>query len=264
MNASLFLSTFRRNLNLFSVFTAFIILYLLMIIGMFSSNAGSDPFASMPESMRNAFGMEGNMGELTGFLASGFYGVSFVMFLMIYCIIVANQLMSSLVDRGSMAYLLSTPISRRRVATTHASVLIINLMIIAILSTIVGLTMSPILVDDARLNVPAFIQINLMGFLLFFVISAYSFLFSCLFNESKQTLAATGILSLLFYGAHLVSNMNAELDWLRYITVLSAFQPAEITAGAFDVWPASVAMGISGIVLYSIAVWIFSKRDLPL
>jgi ABC-2 type transport system permease protein len=264
MNASLFFSTFRRNLKLFSIFTALNILYLLMIIGMFSSNAGSDPFATMPDSMRNAFGMGENMGDLTSFLASGFYGISFVMFLMIYCIIVANQLMSGLVDRGSMAYLLSTPVSRKRVATTQASVLIMNLLIIVSLTTIAGLIMSPILVDDVKLDISTFIQINLMGFLLFFVISAYSFLFSCLFNESKQTLAATGLLSVLFYGLYLVSNMNADFEWLQNFTLLSAFQPAEITAGTFDIWPISIGLGIAGIFLYRMAIWIFSKRDLPL
>lgn len=263
MNRALFVSTYRRNLKLFVVFLAITIFYFLATMGMFTGGE-SDLFAAMPEAMRNAFGMQDGMETLTGFMATGFYGATFIMFLMIYCVVVANGLMSHLVDRGSMAYLLATPVSRRRIALTQAGVLIVNLFLISSLTSVAGLALAPVLVNDAKLDTSAFLQINLLGFLLFFVISGYAFLFSCLLNDSKHTLAASGLLSVFFFIAQLVANMSGEMEWLRGLTVLSVFEPIPIATSSYDVLPAALGLGAAGLVLYGAAVWIFSKRDLPL
>jgi ABC-2 type transport system permease protein len=263
MNGPLFLSTYRRSFRLFASFGLLLILYLLTTLGMFTGGQ-SDPFEGIPKAMRDAFGIEGGASSLTDFVATGYYGATFVIFLMIYCVIVANQLVAQLVDRGSMAYLLSTPVSRKRVALSQASVLVVNLLAIAVLTTITGLLLGPVITDNAEMNAGAFIRINLVGFLLFFTVGGYSFLFSCLLNEARQALAASGLLSVLFYGFQIVSNMSGNLDWLQSFTILTAFQPGRIAAGSFDVLPVSLLLAASGLALYGAGIWIFSKRDLPL
>jgi ABC-2 type transport system permease protein len=52
--------------------------------------------------MRDALGLSVGLHGMTGFIATGFYGVTFVIFMIILCSIAANQLMVNLVDRGSM------------------------------------------------------------------------------------------------------------------------------------------------------------------
>lgn len=262
MNGPLFISTYKRNFKLFGVFSLLIMMYLLITIGMFTSG-GSDVFEMLPEGMRNAFGMQTGINNLTGFLASGYYGATYVIFLMIYCVIVSNQLIASLVERGSMASLLSTPVSRKRLVFTQASVLVVNLFATALLAVIAGLVMSPVLKGE-QLDVSAFVQINLVGFLLFFVVSGYSYFFSCLMNDGKKALAASGLLSVLFYGVHIISNMSGSLDWMRNLTILTAFQPSRIVAGSYNVLSVSLMLAATGIVLYGMGIWIFSKRDLPL
>lgn len=264
MNNTLFQSTLKRNIKLFTAFTTLILFYSLVIMSMYKPNGESSPWKALPEDMKVAFGMGSGMGGLDVFMASGFYGVTFVLFMMIYCILVANQLISHLVDQGSMAYLLSTPVSRSRIAITQASVLVVNLFIITLLTTIVGFLGSQVMFKDVELNAVTFIQINMMGFLLFFFISGYSFLFSCLFNSGKRTLSVSALISVVFYGIHLVSNMNPDLEWLPYLTVLTAFQPTEIATGAFDVLPVALGLGVSGILLYVLAVLVIRKRNLPL
>ncbi len=61
-----------------------------------------------------------NMTSLLGILGTTFYEMLCVMLPLIYVIIVANNLVASQVDRGSMAYLLSTPIKRSKVVATQA------------------------------------------------------------------------------------------------------------------------------------------------
>jgi len=263
MNRALFLSTYRRSFKLFLVFAVLSMFYLVSTIAMYTGGE-SDPFEALPETMKNAFGISSGIQGLTGFLATGFYGATFVIFLMIYCIIVSNQLMAQLVDRGSMAYFMSTPVSRKRIALTQASVLLVNLAAISVLLSLTGLVMSPALHSDGQLDTASFLQINLVGFLLFFLISGYAFLFSCLMNESKHALTASGLLSVVFYALQLISNMSDDAQWMSNLTVLAAFQPLEIAASSFPVLPTSLALGASGILLYGCGIWLFSKRNLPL
>ncbi len=264
MNKALLASTFHRTYKLFTVFTALILFYLVVIIGMYSSSSESDPFEMLPEGMRDAFGMGEGMQGLTGLVAAGFYGVTFVIFMMILSILTANQLMSHLVERGSMAYLLSTPVSRRKIALTQASVLIGGLFVILLLATLAGLGAVPLMVENAEFNATAFVQINGMGFLLFAVISGYSFLFSSLLNDGRQSLAASGMLSAIFYITHLLSNMSPDLEWLKYLTVLTLFQPSEIAEVTAQLLPSVISLGVIGALLYSAAIYSFSRRDLPL
>jgi len=219
----------------------------------------------MPQKYLNAFGLDGGMPQnLSGFLAGEFYGLLFLLILMIYSVILSSQLMVRLVDRGSMAYLLSTSASRTKVAVTQAAILIFGLLLITVITIATVLIGSDLMIKGNDLEVSNFIQMNVVGFLLFFVISGYSFFFSCVFNDEKRVLAVSGGLSVIFFAIHLVAKMSTDYDWLKYFTVFSTFDPSGIAKGTVNILPISLALGFSGIVLYTLAILIFSKRDLPL
>ncbi|MBM7583548.1 ABC-2 type transport system permease protein [Bacillus pakistanensis] len=263
INLPLFRSTMKRTSKLVVIFTILLTGYLLMTIGMYDPSGETDIFNALPESMREAFGMEAGLQGVESFLATGFYGVSYLLFMMIFCIIVGNQLLANLVDRGAMAYLLASPVSRKRMALTQAAVFISGLLIISILSTLAGIVGLQTMIEDVNSNMETFLQINVLAFLLFFAISGYAFFFSALFNEAKLALGASAGISIFFYLIQILSN-SSDLDWLKYLTIFTAFQPLEIVKGSFDVWPVSIGLALSGLFFYTISVIIFSKRDLPL
>ena len=262
MNFPLFISMLKTNRTVILVCTLLLVFYILAVIGIFPSDM--DLAKQMPENLARAFGVEEGIQDLGVFLGSGFYGISFVLFLLIYCVLVATRLIAHLVDNGSMAYLLSTPESRTRIAITQASVLVFGLLIIVLLTCIAGLLGVSVIIKDAELNVTRFMQMNLVGFLLFFIISGYSFLFSCLFNEEKRALAASGILSVVFFLINSLGRMSQEMEWLNRFTPFTAFQPAEIAKGTVNVLPVSIGLGITGVLLYGLAIYIFRRRNLSL
>ncbi|PKR84123.1 ABC transporter permease subunit [Heyndrickxia camelliae] len=269
MNASLFFSTLKTNgktLFSYAIGSAFYVLLIMLIYPSFAkSNAMDVVLKQMPQKYLNAFGLDGGMPQnLSGFLAGEFYGLLFLLILMIYSVILSSQLMVRLVDRGSMAYLLSTSASRTKVAVTQAAILIFGLLLITVITIATVLIGSDLMIKGNDLEVSNFIQMNVVGFLLFFVISGYSFFFSCVFNDEKRVLAVSGGLSVIFFAIHLVAKMSTDYDWLKYFTVFSTFDPSGIAKGTVNILPISLALGFSGIVLYTLAILIFSKRDLPL
>ncbi|MGN7763584.1 ABC transporter permease subunit [Paenibacillus sp. 22594] len=57
---------------------------------------------------------------------------------MAYTILTACQLVSRFVDRGSMAFLLSTPVTRRKVINAQAAVLVTGLVVLCLFTYLGG------------------------------------------------------------------------------------------------------------------------------
>lgn len=268
MNGALFASMLKTNGRAITSYAFGSALYLLLIIAIYPSITKADGFneilKQMPEGVMRAFGFQGGVQELNSFLSVEFYGIIFVLILMIYCVVTGTGLIARLVDRGSMAYLLATPVSRVRVALTQAAVLLFGLMVIALITVGAGFLWAWLFLKSDTLDVTTFLQINLVGFLMFFVISGYTFLFSCLFNDEKRALAISGGLSALFYITDFAAKISDKLDWLKHWTLFAAYQPSAIAKGTFHVLPASIGLAIGGVILYVLGILIFKKRDLPL
>ncbi|MCC8023606.1 MAG: hypothetical protein LIO46_07530 [Clostridiales bacterium] len=77
--------------------------------------------------------------SLLGMLGGSFYGMIGVILAMVYVIITANSLIATQVDRGSMAYTLSTPIKRSKVGITQAIYMILSIVAMFALVTVFGL-----------------------------------------------------------------------------------------------------------------------------
>lgn len=244
------------------------VLYQWLLIWIYPSIAKSsalnDVIKQMPESIQRTFGMQGGIQQLSDYLASEYYGLLFQLILMAYSVITAIQLVGRLVDQGSMAYLLSTPVSRTKIALTQGSVLVCGLLVIAICNTVGGVLGVHLFLDHPPFDTAAFVQVNLVGFLLFAVIGGYSFLCSSIFNDEKRAVSIAATLTVLFFALDLVSKLSTNLAWMKHLTVFTLFKPQEIARGTYDVLPTSLGLAAAAIVFFAMSVVVFKKRDLPL
>lgn len=243
--------------------------YLLLAVWMYPQIADSIEFdkiiEQMPEGFLNAFGFEGGMPEdLSGFLAAEYYGLIFLLIVMIYSILTSTQLIARLIDRGSMAYLLATSTSRTKIVLTQAIVLMLGLFVIVLFTFLSGILGAHLFMDGESFHMDRFIQMNVLGFLLFFVVCSYSFFFSCLFNDEKRALSFSGGITVLFFMINLISKISEKLDWLQNFTLFTAYQPDDIARGVVEVMPISVGLGITGFIFFALSIIVFNKRDLPL
>lgn len=87
----------------------------------------------------------------------------------------ANCLIASQVDRGSMAYLLSTPTKRSTIIATQAFYLIIALVVMFMIETAAGLASIQVFQSETDIVIADYIMLNIGLFLLMFVISGISF-----------------------------------------------------------------------------------------
>lgn len=244
------------------------VLYLGLLISLYPTISGDSGIngilQSMPLEMQRALGVEGGIHGMSDYVAAEYYGLLFLLILMIFCVSMAVQVLARLVDQGAMAALLATPVSRTRIAGTQALVLLTGLFLICLLTTLGGLFAPELLLESSDLDKGLFLQMNLIGFLLFAVVCGYSFFFSCLFNDEKQALGAAGGVTLLFFAMNLVGKMSEELTWLKNLSLFNLFQPQNIMRGEADVLLIALGLGGAALLLFGSGILLFKKRDLPL
>lgn len=266
MNKALFVMNIKSNRNVFLIFLAILSMYVSIMVGIYDPTIG-DPFADLmdmfPPELLGAMNFTIMDGELISFISGYLYGFIMIIFPMIYVIIVGNRLVAQYVDTGSMAFLLSTPNKRKKIALTQAVFLFTSTTILLVLACVVNLllcsTLYPGLLDINKFLV---LNLGLIGY--FALISSISFVFSCIFNETRNSLAFGAGIPLAFFIINMLSGASPDLDGFKYFTALSLFEPNDWLEGGNIVWIGSAVFFLVAILLYTIGIKIFSKKDLPL
>lgn len=220
------------------------------------------------EKMQNLANMDINF-----FIKDMHYTMTSVLLGMIFVIVTCNKLVAAQVDRGSMAYVLSTPTKRSSVVMTQAV-----FMLLALLGMFVFTMLFDFLTTWIGYGKVDFGQIALMslgGFFTMLAISGICFMASCLFSLSKNSLAVGGSITVFFlvckilgmFGSPTFVNMGMGVEAMNvfnYMTIITLFDTASIQAlsNAF-IWKFAILAGIA-VITYAIGMVRFTKKDLPL
>ena len=133
-------------------------LYLPIIIAMYdpaTQDSLEEVLNLLPQGLISAMGFNNLGTSLLDFISSYFYGLLILLLPMIYTIIICNRSIASHVDKGSMAYLLSTANKRTTIARTQALFIIVSTSIMIGIVTLVGIILSNIMFPG-KLDVPGF------------------------------------------------------------------------------------------------------------
>jgi ABC-2 type transport system permease protein len=265
MNKTLLKASIKLNYIVFLIIVAVLMLYLPIIISMFNpetQDSINEMLKSFPPQLLSAMGFTEIGGSLLSFIGSYFYGFLILLLPMIYAIVVANRSIASHVDKGSMAYLLSTPNTRLKVAGTQAIFLSSTVTLLIVVVTVVGISLSGILFPG-ELDAAGFIRLNAGALFLYWALTGIGFFASCFFNDTKNSLALGAGLPVAFLVLQMIANTGEEVKFLKYFTIYTLFAPAKIIEGKGYLVPFLVLIGIA-VVMYSAGLYFFHKRDLPL
>lgn len=264
MNATLYKREMKSSWKLLAIFTAILTMYVVLIIVMYSPET-LEMFrqfsATMPQ--MSAFNMDFTAESLTllGYLTSGLYGFILIVFPMIFSIIRGNGLVARYVDRGSMASLLAAPVRRRTVAVTQMTVLITGIVWLIVYATaleIITIAMhAPGQVDIATLLM---LNAGLLSLHLF--IGGVCFLASCIFDETRHSLAMGAGLPGLMYILQLLAQAGDKTKAFKYITFFTLYDPDAIAAGESGAMGGPLILLVGAALLYAAAITVFTRRDL--
>jgi len=219
---------------------------------------------SIPSAVKTVFGVpeNGRTDTFEAFIAGQFLSRIWVMLMALYGIETANALLAKMVDDGSLAFLLSTPVSRSEILWTQTGVLLsTNAILVA--ATIVGLYFgtfcSGIEIEHGR-----YIDLGLLGLSFFSLIEIYSLFFSTWFVEEERALTYAVGLTLVFYGLDVAGGLSNKLFWLKKLSLFQWFQPQEVLEGTTDpLWPI-IGFSVASAVLWFLTKKVFETKDLAI
>jgi len=269
VNLPVFKLTLKQNWLLWLIFTAITLGYLMMIV-MIYDPAGMEAIEAalnaIPESMAAAVGMDTVPTTLTDFIANYFYGFLIQLFLLVHVILLPLRLVVREVDDGSMAYLLSTKVSRFTVVSTKAIYMALSLLAMVAVMVLVATGVSAV-VFPGELDVPAFLALNTSAFLLALAMGSIVFFFSCVMDQSMQATVPGAGLLVLFFITSLVARYGHGRGFYGVLEKLSIFHllpSRDIVNGDVNLWLNNGALLLIALAFLGAGIYRFTKRDLPL
>ena len=217
-------------------------------------------FASMPEGLMKAFGM--NNVDIAS--VDGFYTVFFLYFMLLASIhaVMFGAVVVSKEERDHSAdFLFSKPVKRHIVITFKFIAGLINIIILNLVTLITSVIMIAQNNDgDGLLSQVALLMLAL-GFIQLFFLALGILLGAVLKTTKLATSAATGIVLGTFFMS-VLTDLGEKVEFLKYATPFKAYESAVVM---FDrqvaVLPSLVLVGLS-ICFMAMAYKLFYDRDL--
>lgn len=229
----------------------------------------------LPEDVSEALMEVGEMDVYSLVIGSIFYRIAGLLLPIIYVIMCANNLISSQVDSGSMAYVLSTPTKRNTVTATQILFLISSIFVMCSFTTITSvICLAVVGSSEVTTTITQLLLFNLGEFITLVAISGICFLTSCWFNRSKQAMSIGGGISMFFLVSTILGLFGSEvipsairidaMNYFNYVSIISLFDTISIINGNLTfLWKWAILLLIAGVT-YTIGIIKFNKKDLPL
>ncbi len=206
-----------------------------------------------------------------GRVAFSYEEFGLIMLMGLWCIARGSDCIAGRLGAGTMEMLLAQPLRRVTLVTSHTVVSIIGVVAIALASwggIGFGLALSKF--EDPPLLIqlgPGALQLVGLGL---FMVAAATFISAVVRNRGTAVGTMIG-LYIVELALMIVSRVSAPFDWMKYLTVLAAYEPTLLTLGVqrdpAKFWPLywqynAVLFGLAMLLLV-LSTLIFSHRDLP-
>ncbi len=229
----------------------------------------------LPQDVSDAIEEVGQTDLYSLIVASIFFKMAGLLLPIIYMIMASNNLISSQVDTGSMAYVLSTSVKRNEVTFTQGCYLVLSLLAMFACTSITSVICFSIVdVATTSLTYGKLLLMNLGAFLVLFAMSGINFFTSCTFDRSKHSMSIGGGLSMFFlvctmlglFGSPVIPSVVRldALNYFNYVSIISLFDTISIIDGTLVfIYKLAILFAI-GLIGYTVGSIIFKKKDLPL
>ena len=258
----LFKRNFIQSLKPLTIFVSILAMYVIVIVYMYDPKLMemlTEYQKLMPEMMM-AMGMSGASNSLIEFMETYLYGLLMTLLPFIFSIMMCNSFLTRYIDTGSLACILATPNSRKKIVITQALSLILCITLLMGISTVIGIASCQVLFPQ-QLDIETYLILNGCTLLLQFAIAGICFFAACLFNDAKQYYAFGAGIPLCFYLIKMLANMGEKLDVMKYFTIFSLLPTDLIVAKDPQVIFYNIALAVIGIVLFTGGILVFNRKD---
>lgn len=264
MNFTLFRYSCKKAFPLWLVFTVLMSLYAFAVVRMYDPVAGAALIRlteSLPQTM-TILGMANYANTFTAFIVNYLYGMLMLALPMVFTIMLSAQLIAHHISNGTMSYLLASPNSRKRIAITQRTVLILDLFLMLAVCCIVTIALCEYYYPG-QLAIRHFLLLTACVFALQLAFAGMCFFFSCKCNSMVKALITNAAACILFYTIRLLANLGGSLSYLRFITPYTLIHPSGILQSDLRSCLLPLILLLIAVILFALANRIFQKKTMP-
>jgi ABC-2 type transport system permease protein len=206
-----------------------------------------------------------------GRVAFSFEEFGLIMLLGLWCVARGSDCIAGRVAAGTREMLLAQPIRRVTILATHTVVTLVGVVALAAAAWCgIGLGLRFSTFDEPLTMMqlaPGALQVVGLGL---FVSAAATFVSSLVRNRTTAVGAMIGFY-VIELALMIVSRVSARFEWLKWLTILAAYEPTMLTLGInkdpATFWPVywqydAILFGLAAL-LFAASAMIFSHRDVP-
>lgn len=262
MSLALYLRELQRSAFSVVAIGAILALYIVSVVYMYDPAITENLsliMDTMPD-MFAAFGMSNAATTMTGFLLNYLYGFLFTWVPLLLIMMTVNRMVVRTIDRGSLSYALSSPVSRLRIAITFVmvtlTVLAATLALILVVQTTTAKALFPGELDYAEL-----LRASIGLLCLWVFMAGLCFASACSFHDARTALWVGGSACLAMFLAEMVTQVGRGLEGLRGVNPVGLFDPYALAAASVDAaWHAAILAAV-GLALFALGTAVFCRRD---
>jgi ABC-2 type transport system permease protein len=196
-----------------------------------------------------------------GFIVFGYIHPFLLVFMILYIFAAVSQVLTSEISTGSIGFILSRPVSRKRIYQNLAIVVYLGLAIMSLAA--LGGTYFGMWLFNVGGKVPPFFSIVINLYVLMLFIAGYIALFASKADTGKALFVPSGIILFVFYTIDLISALWEPFEYISPINPFSYYKPIEILVGQRLDITAGIAIPVVTALMFWLGARIFSRRDLP-
>ncbi|HLE57841.1 MAG TPA: ABC transporter permease subunit [Rhodothermia bacterium] len=262
---AIFLRALRDKQFALAMFCTAGLLFLVLYIALFptiqlQSEQLTKALGNYPKPLLKALNVEEiNFSTLEKFLAVEEYSFTWPLLMIFLAVSFAGSLVRD-IERGTIDFALTRPISRFKLYLGRVSASLGAVAAFSIASILVAIPISVGMgVDVIASN---HVMMTAMGFIFGAAIVGIASLFGSVFSERGRAYTATGGLLLAMYIVNIVAQLKDGLSTLQYVSIFHYFDAnAALTRGELSWGSIAVLVGVS-LVTLALGALNFERRDI--
>lgn len=261
---NIFLREIKANLKSLVIWSVIIVLLTVIAVAKFSAYAGNPEMLAILDSMPPAVLDAMNMRAFNLTTLSGFYGIMFIYFGLMGAIAAAmwgSDIISKEERDKTVEFSLVLPVSRSRVITAKAFAALVNCIAFVLITWAISLVAARSYTPDQAFYDFLALEMQAM-FSIEMIFLAVGLLLGCAMKQYKRSASIAVAIILATYFMSVLSAMQEDLDFLKYLTPFRYFDAGELFRnGNMDTTYLLISAGII-VVCLAAAYWIYNRRDL--
>lgn len=241
---------------------SFLLLYILIYPSFQSEMAKFNQLLeAYPKALLQAFNIEQlQLSTFEGYISAEHFSFVWPLMAIFLSMSLAGVAFAGEVEKGTMAFLLSQPISRARIFIAKYLAAVLAILLFVVLSVVAIIPLAGI--QNISVNAGNILKTAAISLLFAWAIYALSAMVSSVTSERSKSYFAVGGLLLIMYVANVVSGLVSGLDWLKFVSFFHYFQPAKILSGEAIAFSSYAVFVLTIILSFGIGLVIFLRRDM--